>query len=84
MRLLISAAMASALMSLPLRSLNGFRLVNTMPAFGALVKPLIDRPGKAIDDSTPGISLAMADIWRITASVRSSEAASGSWAKPIR
>ena len=55
-----------------------------MPAFGALVKPLIDRPGNATVDSTPGTLPAMSDMRRITASVRSSEAASGSWAKPIR
>jgi hypothetical protein len=42
-----SAAIALPDSSLLLRSSNGFSVTNTMPALGLLVKPLIDRPGKA-------------------------------------
>ncbi|MNY16111.1 hypothetical protein D3C86_1493590 [compost metagenome] len=55
-----------------------------MPLFGLLVKPLIDRPGKATVFSTPGWRPAISDICLITASVRSRVAASGSWAKATR
>jgi len=37
-----------------LRSSKGFRATKTMPEFDELVKPLIDRPGKAMAFSTPG------------------------------
>ena len=66
------------------RSLNGFSVTNTMPADGLLMKPLIDRPGNATALSTPGSFSAISDIWRITFSVRSSVAPSGSCAKPTR
>ena len=66
------------------RSSNGFSVTNTMPAFELLVKPAIDRPGKATALSTPGCSRAMSLMRRITSSVRSSVAPSGSWAKPTR
>jgi hypothetical protein len=36
-----------------LRSSNGLSGVNTMPLFGLLVKPLIDRPGKATEFPRP-------------------------------
>ncbi len=78
------AAMALPDSSLVLRSSNGLSETKTMPALGLLVKPLIDRPGKAIADSTPGCLSAMSDIWRITSSVRSSVAPSGSLAKLTR
>ncbi|MCY1530664.1 hypothetical protein D9M68_658600 [compost metagenome] len=55
-----------------------------MPLFGLLVKPLIDRPGKATVFSTPGCLAAMADMRLMTSSVRSRVAASGSWAKATR
>ncbi len=55
-----------------------------MPAFELLVKPLTDRPGKATALSTPGCFSAIELIWRITSSVRSSEAPSGNCAKAIR
>ncbi len=48
------------------------------------MKPLIDRPGKATALSTPGSLSAMSDMSRITFSVRSSVAPSGSWAKLTR
>ncbi len=67
-----------------LRSSNGFSGVNTMPLFGLLVKPLIDRPGKATESATPGCARAISDICLITASVRSRLAASGNWAKATR
>ncbi len=59
------------------RSSNGFSGVNAMPEFGALVKPLIERPGNAGTDSTPGVFSAMSVMRLMTASVRSSVAASG-------
>ena len=55
-----------------------------MPALELLVKPLIDRPGKATAFSTPGCASAMSPMRRITSSVRSSEAPDGSCAKLIR
>ncbi len=79
-----SAAIATALSDGSLRSSNGFSTENTMPALDELVKPLIDRPGKATAFSTPGVFFAMSDMRRITSSVRSSVAPSCSWAKPIR
>ena len=48
------------------------------------MKPLIDRPGNATALSTAGSFRAMSDIWRITFSVRSSVAPSGSCAKLTR
>ena len=47
-------AMATPLRSGALRSSNGFSVTNTMPALDELVKPLIERPGKATALSTPG------------------------------
>ena len=55
-----------------------------MPALELLVKPLIDRPGNATALSTPGCFSAMSLMRRITSSVRSSVAPSGSCAKPTR
>eukprot|EP00659_Diplonema_papillatum_P012696 gene12696-biopygen12749 len=55
-----------------------------MPLFGLLVKPLIDKPGKAIALSTPGCFMAMSDMRLITSSVRSRLAASGNCAKATR
>src|SRR5688572_12790687 len=55
-----------------------------MPEFGLTVKPLIERPGNAMASATPGCSSASVDMRRMTASVRSSEAASGSCAKATR
>jgi hypothetical protein len=49
-----------------------------------LVKPLIDRPGKPTAFSTPGCFIMISPMRRITSSVRSSVAPSGSCAKPIR
>ena len=59
-------------------------LSNTMPLFGELVNPLIERPGKAMALETPGCFSARSLIWRMTASVRSNEAADGSCVKAIR
>jgi hypothetical protein len=57
---------------------------NINPEFDALVKPFTDWPGKAIRSFTPGTALAISEARRTTASVRSSEAASGSCTMPIR
>ncbi len=69
---------------MPRRSSNGFSVKNTMPAFGAFVNPLIDRPGNATELCTPSVFRPMSLMRRITSSVRSSDAASGSCAKPTR
>lgn len=66
------------------RSANGFKVTNTIPALALLVNPLIDSPGNATAFSTPGCSSAICDILRITASVRSNAAPSGSWANATR
>ncbi|MCY1535317.1 hypothetical protein D9M68_707170 [compost metagenome] len=67
-----------------LRSSKGLSVTNTMPALELLVKPLMDRPGKAMALCTPGSFKAISLMRRITASVRSSEAPLGSCVKPIR
>ena len=66
------------------RSEKGLSVANTMPALELLVKPLIDRPGKATALSTPGCCMAISPMRRITSSVRSSEAPGGSCAKLMR
>ena len=55
-----------------------------MPSLGDTLKPLMLNPGKATALSTPGCLRPMSDMRRMTASVRSSEAASGNWAKATR
>ena len=77
-------AMAAPLSSGDLRSSKLSRPTNTMPALGLMVKPWMDRPGKAMASFTPGSSMAIWDIRRMTSSVRSREAPSGSCAKPTR
>jgi hypothetical protein len=49
-----------------LRSAKGFSVTKTMPALELLVKPLIDRPGKATALSTPGCLRAISPMRRIT------------------
>ena len=78
------AAMAPADSEGSRRSSKGFRVTKTMPLLGLLVKPLMDRPGKATVLSTPGCLRAMADMRRMTSSLRSRVAASGNWAKATR
>ncbi|MNT07523.1 hypothetical protein D3C72_1422320 [compost metagenome] len=77
-------ATAPPLWSARVRSAKGLSVTNTMPALELLVKPLIDRPGKAIASSTFGFFLTISPMRRITLSVRSSVAPSGSCAKPTR
>ena len=77
-------AIAPALRLAALRSSKGFNVTNTIPEFELLVKPLIDRPGNATALSTPGSFKAISPMRRITSSVRSSVAPSGSCAKPTR
>src|SRR5437867_3361165 len=55
-----------------------------MPALGATLNPLMLNPGNATASCTPGCFRPISDMRRITASVRSSDAASGSWAKATR
>ena len=80
----IAIAIAPADFDASRRSSNGFSGVNAMPMFGAFVKPLIDRPGNAGTDSTPGVFSAMSVMRLITSVVRSKVDASGSCAKPTR
>ncbi len=54
------------------------RVANNTPELGLLVNPLIFKPGNAIASSTPGCSIAIRDISRITSSVLSKLAALGS------
>jgi len=68
----------------PARSSAGVSVTKLIPAFEAVTNPLIDRPGNATELATPGCSSAMSDIVRMTPSVRSSVAASGSWANATR
>src|SRR4026207_1978752 len=70
--------------SLPCRSSNGLRGKKMMPALGALTNPLIERPGNCTALWTPGCLLPISAICRMTRSVRSSVAASGSRAKATR
>ncbi|MNE76156.1 hypothetical protein D3C80_1723780 [compost metagenome] len=70
-------AIALADKSLALRSSNGFKVTKTIPALELLVKPLIDRPGKATALSTPGCLSAVSLILRMTVSVRSKDAPFG-------
>ena len=77
-------AIAPALRSGVLRSSKGFSETKTTPAFELLVKPAMERPGKAMVLWTPGIFNAMSPMRRTTASVRSSVAPSGSCVKPTR
>jgi len=53
---------------------------NAMPVFALFTKPLIESPGNDTAWATPGSASMIASICRITASVRSSDAASGSCA----
>ena len=77
-------AMAPAERSGVVRSSNGASDTKTMPAFELLVKPLMDRPGKAMLLTAPGCFSAMSPMRLMTASLRSRLAPSGSWAKPTR
>src|ERR1700737_3561778 len=77
-----SAAMAAPLSDGSLRSENGFRVEKTIPALELLVKPLIDRPGKDTELSTPGCVNAMSLMRRITSSVGSGAAPPGNPATP--
>ena len=69
---------------LPARSAAGFSATKAMPVFEALTNPFTDNPGNAIELATPGCSSAIDVISRITRSVRSSVAASGSCANATR
>ena len=77
-------AIAIALRSGVVRSLNGSSMMNMTAAFGTLTKPLIERPGNATTLSTPDSVSAIFDICLTTASVRSSDEAFGSWAIATR
>ena len=60
------------------RSLKSAKVVNSTPWFEALVKVAPEKPEKATAFVTPGTESAISEACLITASVRSSEALSGS------
>ena len=69
----------------PLRCDLGSSVANSTPLFEAMPNPaVIDMPENEITDSTPSSCARMSAIRRITSSVRSSDAASGSCANAIR
>ena len=78
------SAIVSPYSALDFRSSNGASGKKTMPAFGALTNPLMERPGNCTAPATPGCFMPMSDIRLMTDSVRSSVAASGSCAKATR
>ena len=53
------------------RSSNGFRVTNSTPEFGALVKVAPSKPAKVTVWATPGRDSRISDALRMTASVRS-------------
>ena len=59
-------------------------VMKAMPELGLAVNPLGERPGNATEAATPGTFMAKSLMRRMTASVRSSEAASGNWATQMR
>ena len=61
-----------------------FQSFYLIPELDALTKLLMDRPGNATELKTPGCLSAIDDIFRITASVRSNVAPSGSCANATR
>ena len=78
---LSSAVISSALRE---RSENGARVKNTTPLLGVLVNCSGFSPGNATSFWMPSISLAIAAMRFITASVRSIEAPSGIFTPAIR
>ncbi len=58
--------------------------MKAMPEFALVVKPLIDKPGKAMEATTPGVSLAIWPMRSMTLVVRSMEAPSGNCPKAMR
>src|SRR5438034_1486865 len=76
--------MAGPLSCALLRSSNGFNPKKTIPALGETLNPLMLNPGNATADCTPACFRPISDMRRITASVRSSDAASGNCAKATK
>jgi hypothetical protein len=81
---LSAPAMAGPYSSLDSRSSKGARAKKMMPALEAFTNPLMDSPGNCTAPVTPGCCRPMSAIFFITSVVRSSVAASGSWAKATR
>jgi len=63
---------------------NGSSGRKIAPELGALVKVAPEKPAKFTACATPGTSRAMSTTWRLTASVRASEAPPGSCVTTIR
>ena len=72
------ARIASAWSSRVLRWCHGVSRGKSEATLGPLTPVMKLRPPMATTVSTPGVSSRICSIWRTTASVRSSEAASGS------
>ena len=62
-----------------MRSSNGVGPTKIAPAFDALARVAPEKPAKATAKRMPGVSRMIWLALRTTASVRSSDAPSGSW-----
>ena len=80
----MSARITGMVSPLATRSSNGARPAKIAPALEALVKVAPSKPAKATSCSTPGTVLRISLAWRITLSVRSSEAPGGSCTTVMR
>ena len=58
------------MLSIPARSANGFKVTNTTPALGALVRVAPSSPANATACETPGRVSSSSDALRTTSSVR--------------
>ena len=63
---------------------KGSRVKKTAPEFGAFVKVAPEKPAKFTAWAMPGTLSAVSTTWRLTASVRASEAPLGSCVTTIR
>ena len=66
------------------RSLNGASTRKIAPEFGALVKVAPEKPTMFTAPKTPGVCKARSTTWRLTASVRASEAPGGNCTTVMR
>ena len=80
----MAMAIALALCPSGTRSLNGLSGTKMVAALEVGLKLMMERPGKATVCATPGTSRISFSACRVTAVVRSSEAAGGSWITPIK
>jgi hypothetical protein len=66
------------------RSSNGFGPTKMAPPLGVVARVAPEKPANATAYLMPGVARMISLAWRTTASVRSSEAPSGSWMATIR